>query len=229
MSTGGVGADVPVGPDNWQLPPVNRRAYWHVKDIFPAQLISRGEGPARKLAVASQPRELSEIGLTHPDGSVMTVGQVLAETYTDAYVVLQDGEVVAEGYGPEGGPDRTHALMSISKSVVGCVGAALIDRGLLDDGRLVTDYVPELGVSGYAGATVRNVIDMRSGVRFREDYGDPAAEVRVLGQWIHGPAGDHRGLYGFLVGLAAEAPHGQRFLYRSAETDVLGWVCERAA
>jgi CubicO group peptidase (beta-lactamase class C family) len=29
--------------------------------------------------------------------------------------------------------------------------------------------------------------------------------------------------------LQAEAPHGDRFLYRSAESDVLGWVCERAA
>ncbi len=38
-----------------------------------------------------------------------------------------------------------------------------------------------------------------------------------------------RGLYRFLATLSAEVPHGTRFLYRSAESDVLGWVCERAA
>ena len=41
--------------------------------------------------------------------------------------------------------------------------------------------------------------------------------------------GEPRGLHRFLATLQAEAPHGERFLYRSAESDVLGWVCERAA
>jgi CubicO group peptidase (beta-lactamase class C family) len=62
------------------------------------------------------------------------------------------------------------------------------------------------------------VLDMRSGVAFTEDYADPDSDLRRLG----------RGLYEQLRGLRVEAPHGSRFLYRSAETDVLGWVCERA-
>ena len=146
---------------------------------------------------------------------------------------MQDGALVAEWYAPEGAPDRTHAVMSVSKSVVGCIVAALVDRDLLDTDQLVTEYIPELAASGYADATVRHVLDMRSGVRFREDYLDPEAEVAVLARWI-GPVplpGETSppGMYRYLAGLSAEAPHGQRFLYRSAETDVLGWVCERAA
>ena len=154
-------------------------------------------------------------------------------TYTDAYVVLQDGELVAEWYAPEGAPERTHAVLSISKSVVGCVAAALVDRNLLDTDQPVTAYVPELSASGYAGATARHLLDMRSGVRFREDYLDPDAELGVLARWIGESSApgeaSPRGLYRYLVGLSAEAPHDQRFLYRSAETDVLGWVCEQAA
>ena len=153
---------------------------------------------------------------------------MLADTYTDAYVVMQDGALVTEWYVPEGAPDRTHAVMSISKSVIGCVVAALVDRDLLDPDRLITEYVPELATSGYAGATVRHVLDMRSGVRFREDYLDPDADLGVMARWISqapmpGEASP-RGMHQYLVGLSAEAPHGQRFLYRSAETDVLGWV-----
>jgi CubicO group peptidase (beta-lactamase class C family) len=57
--------------------------------------------------------------------------------------------------------------------------------------------------------------------------------VRLLDEWIGwrpgGHGGEPRGLYPFLTTLRAEAPHGARFLYRSAETDVLGWVCERVA
>ncbi len=48
----------------------------------------------------------------------------------------------------------------------------------------MTDYVPELADSGFAGATVQHLLDMRSGVRFREEYSNPEAEVRQLDRWI---------------------------------------------
>ena len=121
--------------------------------------------------------------------------------------------------------------MSVSKSVVGCVAAVLIDRGLLDPDAEITSYVPELAGSGYAGALVRHVYDMRSGVRFVEEYANPDSDIRRLDEWVEWQPGqgEPRGLYRFLATLQAEAPHGERFLYRSAESDVLGWVCERAA
>ena len=222
----------PATAENWQEPPFNRWAYWHIREILPTYLVSRGAGPARGLPASAATADLLGIGLTRIDGSAGTVGAVFEDTFTDAYVVLKDGELVSEWYGPEGAPDRPHALMSVSKSVVGCVAAVLIERGQLDADHEITDYVPELAASGYAGATVRHVLDMRSGVRFLEDYASPQAEVRVLADWIGprpGPDGEARGLYPFLATLQAEAPHGRRFLYRSAETDVLGWVCERAA
>jgi len=236
MSTVGGGesaAALRVNAQNWQSPPFNRWAYWHVKEILPTLPIPRRSGPSRELVPANAPAGVTDVTLTSVDGSVVTVGQVMADTYTDAYVVMQDGALVAEWYAADGAPDRTHAVMSISKSVVGCVAGALVDHNLLDTGQLVTEYVPELAPSGYAGATVQHVLDMRSGVRFREDYLDPDAEVTVLARWVSqaplpGEASP-RGVYQYLVGLPAEAPHGERFLYRSAETDVLGWVCERAA
>jgi CubicO group peptidase (beta-lactamase class C family) len=225
----------PVTARNWQDPPFNRWAFWHVAEILPTYRVSRGQGPARSLPEnESGPKpDLPAIAITRADGSPGTVGDVLADTFTDAYVVLQDGELVTEWYGPQGAPDRTHALMSISKSVVGCVAAVLIDRGQLDADREITAYVPELAASGYAGATVRNVLDMRTGVRFLEEYTNPQADISRLDEWIgwqpDDPGGEPRGLYRFLTTLQAEAPHGTRFLYRSAESDVLGWVCERAA
>ncbi len=226
---------VPVTARNWQDPPVNRWAYWHAGEILPAYRVPRGPGPARALPAASAraATDLLAIDVTRTSGSAGTVGEVLADTSTDAYVVLQDGELVTEWYGPQGGPDQTHALMSVSKSVVGCVAAVLIDRGQLDADREITGYIPELAASGYAGATVRHVLDMRSGVRFTEEYDNPQADIRRLDDWIgwqpDGPGSEARGLYRFLATLPAETPHGARFLYRSAESDVLGWACERAS
>ena len=126
------------------------------------------------------------VEVTRVDGSRATVADVLADTFTDAYAVLQDGSLVAEAYHPTGGPHQTHAVLSITKSVVGCVAGILADRGLLDPSRDVVDYVPELADSGYAGATAQDLLDMRSGVRFREEYTNPDAEVRQLDRWIVG-------------------------------------------
>lgn len=219
--------DVPVpgemaNADNWHAPPFNRWAYWHVKDILPTQVVARAPGQVRELPPASVALDPFEVPVTRVDDVESTVGEIMTETYTDALVVLQDGALVCEWYGPQGDPARTHAVMSVTKSVVGCLAAALVDDGLLDTGRPVTDYVPELITSGYAGATVRHVLDMRSGVHFEEDYTKPHSDVHLLGE-------SPDGVYAYLMGLAAEAEHGSRFLYRSAEADVLGWVCERAA
>ena len=225
---------VPVTARNWQDPPFNRWAFWHVGEILPTYRVPRGDGPVRDLppSVAAVDRAgLLAVPVTRADRSPGTVGEVLTDTFTDAYLVLQDGGLVTEWYDPEGAPDRPHALMSVSKSVVGCVAAVLIDRGQLDPDREIAGYLPELAASGYAGALVRHVYDMRSGVRFLEEYANPRSDIRRLDEWIgwQPGGGEPRGLYRFLATLQSEAPHGERFLYRSADSDVLGWVCERAA
>ena len=234
------GQGAPVTALNWQDPPANRWAFWHVGDLLPTYRVPRGDGAPRPLPAAPGRPDLLSVLVNRMDRtgkppSTSTVGDVLGDTYTDAYLVLQDGQLVTEWYGPLGAPDRTHALMSVSKSVVGCVAAVLIDRGLLDPDAEITSYVPELAGSGYAGALVRHVYDMRSGVRFLEEYANPDSDIRRLDEWVEWQPGrgqepvEPRGLYRFLATLQAEAPHGERFLYRSAESDVLGWVCERAA
>ena len=73
-----------------------------------------------------------------------------------------------------------HLLMSVSKSLVGCVAGILAGRGLLDPEAPVSTYVPEVAGAGYGGATVRDLLDMRTGVPFSETYTDPDAEVRVM-------------------------------------------------
>src|SRR5215475_716328 len=207
---------VPVTALNWQDPPANRWAFWHVGDVLPTYWVPRGDGAPRPLPAAAARPDLLSVPVTRMDRtagaqSASTVGDVLADTYTDAYLVLQDGTLVTEWYGPLGAPDRPHALMSVTKSVVGCVAAVLIDRGRLDPDAEITSYVPELADSGYAGALVRHVYDMRSGVRFLEEYANPDADIRRLDEWVGWHPGQReprepRGLYRFLATLEAEAP-----------------------
>jgi CubicO group peptidase (beta-lactamase class C family) len=198
---------------------------WNLRELVPTQRVSRGNGPAMALPEHPGRLDLADISVKRVDGDTGSVQEVLDETFTDAFGVLQDGAVAAEWYAPGGGPDRVHAVLSVTKSLVGCVAGILVERGVLDEHRRVEHYVPELGSSGYAGASVRDLLDMRSGVRFVEDYADPSAELRLMDDWVLGD----RGLYAYLETLRAERGHGGHFLYRSCETDALGWVCERAS
>ena len=215
---------------NWQEPPFNRWAFRHMREFIPTHLI-----PARRRRPGPLPASRRRMGnppVARLDGSAATVADVLADTFTDAFVVLHDAKVVAERYYAGMTASTRHLLMSVSKSIVGCVAGVLADRGLLDPRTLVTSYVPEVSASGYAGATIRDLLDMRTGVAFSETYTAPDAEVRVMERsmgWRPARAGDPVGAYAFLAALGAAGPHGGEFTYRSADSDMLGWVCERVS
>lgn len=220
-----------VNLDNWQTAPRLRWSFQHVDELFPTCAISRGDGPVARLAPA--PVDLGLVPVTLFDGTVITVADVMAQTDTDGWIVGRAGHVMAEHYPHGMAPGTRHLLMSISKSLVGTVAGALVDGGLLDPAAPLVSYVPELAASGYAGATVRHLLDMRSGIQFSEAYLDPAAEVRLLEQAIGWASrtqpGVPRTMYEFLLTLRQKGPHGGPFEYRSGETDVLGWICEAAA
>jgi CubicO group peptidase (beta-lactamase class C family) len=57
------------------------------------------------------------------------VDDVLRDTWTDALVVLHDGHLVEERYLSGMSADTPHLLMSVSKSIVGCVAGILVDEG----------------------------------------------------------------------------------------------------
>lgn len=217
--------------DNWQAAPQLHWSFQHVEELFPTAVISRGVGPVVEFSAAPEP--VTEITVAHPDGTSSTVAEIMGATNTDGWIITQKGHVLAEQYRHGMTPETRHLLMSVSKSLVGVVAGSLIAGGELDTGEPLSAYVPDLGEGGYAGATVRHLLDMRSGIHFSEDYLDPEAEVRVLEQAIGWAPRQHplvpHTMYDFLLTLRQKAPHGGPFEYRSGETDVLGWVCEAAA
>jgi CubicO group peptidase (beta-lactamase class C family) len=218
---------------NWQDPPFNRWAFRHMRELIPSHLIPASRpGPVPTRPPLASARQVGDPPVARLDGSASTVQEVLADTFTDAFVVMHDGQLVAEQYHSGMTAGTRHLLMSVSKSIVGCVAGVLADRELLDLRARVTAYVPEVGRSGYAGATIRDLLDMRTGVAFRETYTAPDAEVRVMERsmgWRPAQPGDLEGAYPYLATLGSAGPHGGEFTYRSADTDMLGWVCERAS
>jgi CubicO group peptidase (beta-lactamase class C family) len=215
---------------NWQDPPFNRWAFRHMRELIGSQPIPGGQAGAGPLPAAGRP--MGNPLVSRLDGGTTTAEEVFAETFTDALVVVHDGQVVAERYYAGMTAGTRHLLMSVSKSIVGCVAGVLAGRGLLDPEAPVTAYVPEVSHSGYAGATIRDLLDMRTGVAFRETYTALDAEVRVMERsmgWRPALPGDPEGAYPYLATLGRAGPHGGEFTYRSADSDMLGWACERAS
>jgi CubicO group peptidase (beta-lactamase class C family) len=215
---------------NWQDPPFNRWAFQHVRELIPTARIPRGDAPPWRL-------ETDEAGIAairfRSGGRELSIADLLAQTCTDGFLVVNRGQIVAERYFNGLAPDVPHLLMSVSKSVVAALAGVLAGRGLLDVSAPVTDIVPGLRGTSFEGATVQQLLDMRTGTRFDESYHNPQADVRRYERvYLWRPDdGQPRpaGALGYFATLGNDGPHGGPFRYRSILTDVLAWVLERAA
>jgi CubicO group peptidase (beta-lactamase class C family) len=228
----------PVPEAEWDRAPWNRWSFQHVRELLPTVEVWRGSGPVRPLARAEQ--DLDGLMVTGTDGAPVTLSAFLERTFTDGFLVLKDGAIVYERYF-NGMDERTlHLSQSVAKSFIGMLTGILVGRGIIDLDAPVTNVLPELSSTAYRGATLQQVLDMTSGVRFNEDYTDPFSDIGrsdVAAGWKPLPPGaiesGHdwpQDIFSFILGLRTqERDHGARFAYRSIETDVLAFVLERAA
>jgi CubicO group peptidase (beta-lactamase class C family) len=216
---------------NWRQAPWNCWAFHHVQHILPVARIAHD--PARVAALPHTEAPLHDLEFVGPSSERWTLGRLLPETSTDGFLVLQRGRIVHEWYGNGLTPRDPHIVFSVSKSITGILAGILVERGQLDPAAPVTRYVPEAAGSVYGDCSVRHVLDMTVGIAFVEDYLDTTgdfARYRAATGW--NPVGDPAlagDLRGFLLTLRRdENPHGAKFHYVSPNSDLLGWILERA-
>ena len=209
---------------NWRTAPFSRWAFRNIRSILPVAEIDNAPGSA--WAFQARPCSFDGFGVKLPNGATLDLQGFLTRTATDGLIVLHQGKIAFEFY--DGGLDRDtpHILMSATKSITGLIAGILADRGELDVDAEVTTYVPEVAATAYRGATVRQLLDMRAGVVL--DAGGLQAYADASG-WEPLPVGATADLHRFYETMRAKAtPHGGPFAYVSANTDLLGWVIERA-
>jgi CubicO group peptidase (beta-lactamase class C family) len=126
-----------------------------------------------------------------------------------------------------------HLSQSVAKSVTSTVAGILVGRGLLDPQQEVCHYLPELGDTGWRAATLRQVLDMTTGVRYVENYEALDSDIAVTdvasGWKTPAPGRNYPAcIWDQILTLTdTDMPHGQLFRYRSIETDVLAHCMER--
>ena len=207
---------------NWRKAPYCHWAFHHVREIIPSA------------EIPNDPTKVWELEPSTMDTSNLGLDEAMARTDCDAVVVLHKDKLVHESYRNGMTSRDPHILMSVSKSMLGLVAGTLVERGELAEDDLITKYVPELKNTAYVGATVRDLLDMRAGVLFDEDYlatEGPIIDYRYAANWNPVPK-DHApiDLRSFMSLLTEpDGPHGGRFHYVSPNTDLLAWVFERAS
>jgi CubicO group peptidase (beta-lactamase class C family) len=215
---------------NWRTPPFNRWAFHHVREILPTAEIPND--PWAVWQLPSEPEDFDHLEIEQADGSRLRFDAFLETGAVSGMVVLHQGRLVYEAYANGLGAYAPHILMSVSKSLLGVLMGILMARGLIDGDSLVTDHIPELEASAYRGARLRDLLDMRVGVAFGEDYealSGPIIDYRKATNWNPldpGEApGDLRSFFSTLT--ASDGAHGGRNHYVSPNTDLIGWIIER--
>ncbi|MEP5155217.1 serine hydrolase [Planktotalea sp.] len=176
--------------------------------------IPRGDGPVAEL----------------PKGDAITLATDVDTWITDrtvtSLVVLKDGALVHESYYQGTKPEDLRISWSVAKSYLSALLGVIVADGAitsLDDP--VTKYAPSLKGGAYDGSTVRNVLNMASGVTFDEDYLDQSSDINKMGRVL--------ALGGSMDGFAADlketfvAP-GVDWQYVSIDTHILSMVIRGA-
>ena len=221
---------------DWDRPPWNRWSFQHVREILPTAEVWRGSGPVRHLP--RDERDLDGLAAKGVSGESTTLLRLLDETYTDGFLVIKDGAIAYERYFNGMGERSLHLSQSMAKSLTAAAAGILVGRGVLQVDAPVTGYLPELDDTAYRGATLQQVLDMTTGVRFDESYSNPYSDIGrsdVASGWKPIPPDSDpqfrwpRHMFELILSLGdLDRRHGDLFAYRSIETDVLAFCMERA-
>jgi CubicO group peptidase (beta-lactamase class C family) len=218
-------ADARAMYDGAMLPDAAVRAFAASDKLFPVRVVRRG-AKVRELPAAAAPLRNVRFAVA---GKTYDLFDYLALNRVVGVLVLKDGEVALEDYELGIGPATRWPSFSVAKSASSTlVGAALQEGaiGSLDD--RVTKYVPALRGGAYEGVSVRNILQMASGVKWDETYTDPKSDRRKLLDLQLQPDPKPGFILGYMSALSKAGAPGSLWNYNTGETYVVGAVLEGA-
>jgi len=162
------------------------------------------------------------------------VGHFTALPSFSAMVIIRGQHILFERYACDFGKDQPHSIQSITKTIINLIIGQLVEDGVLDLSRRVEDYIPEIG-SGYAKATLQQVLNMDVANEYSEDFSDPWCTYyrheEVMGWRLPQNPQIEISQREFITQIASPDTTNRsgHIQYKDANTDVMGWVVERAS
>ena len=202
---------------------VNTLTFHNMDEIFQTRTVPRS-GPVWEL-----PSETKPLDFTYEfDGQTRQAEAALERTYTNALLILKDGRIVFETYRNNTDPRTRFISFSMSKSITSMMIGRALEEGFiesLDDP--IVDYLPELERGAYRHATIRQIMEMRSGVDYPERYDFDNPGVAATNH-VNSLVLNLTRFADMACIVREKADPGSVFEYKTLDTAVLGWLLERA-
>ena len=159
-------------------------------------------------------------------GGKYTLDDYFARSFVLSFVVLKENRIVLEKYFHDAGPDSRFLSNSVAKSILSVMIGHAIESGRIESvNDRVIRYLPDLAQSGYKETTIKNLLQMSSGVKFDEAYLSPDSEIARFGQALLQGTQSFRE---FAATIQPKRKPGTQFEYQSINSQVLGLILERA-
>ncbi len=200
------------------------RNFSHMKDIFYFEPVpNKSTAPAEgEWAEALSPMP-ETYNFKDKSGKIE---ERLADFQTTSLLVLHKGQIVHEAYYLNTIKEDRRISWSMAKSVLSAMFGIAVGEGKIASLQDPVDkYVPALKESAYKGVTIRNVLNMASGVKFNENYLDFDSDIKRMGRVLAlGGSMDE-----FTASIKErEREQGSKRQYVSIDTHVLGMVLRAA-
>jgi len=215
-------ADEPIGTvrqvyDGKLYPDIQVNTFRNIDRLFSTRTVARGE-TVSPLPMSEQP--LQEFSYT-VEGKTFDLYDVLSLNRVSGLLIVRNGEILFEKY-LLGNDEHTRWMsMSVVKSMTATLIGAAIQDGLInsiDDP--IVNYLPRFQGSAYDGVTVKNLLQMTSGVAWNETYTDPASDRRAM---LEAQIGQQPGaILDLMASLPRAAEPGTSWNYSTGETHVAG-------
>jgi CubicO group peptidase (beta-lactamase class C family) len=208
---------------------------WHMLDSDVNSLMFRSmdelfttRSVPRAGAVWNLPRSDRPLDFAYSwQGQTLQADAILERTYTNALLVLKDGRIVNETY-RNGSNEHTRFIgWSMTKSITSVLIGCALTEGRIDAlDTPIARYLPELAEGGYAGASILDVMEMRSGVDYEERYDFENPGTAATNHIVALVRNTARFADAAKTLRSIHRP-GEHFQYKTIDTAVLGWLVER--
>ncbi len=196
-----------------------RVAFRSIAQVAPTRKIKAGSSPYR---LEAKPMDLGDVTYDVGDES-FTLKEFLTDNAVMGMIVVKDDMILLEHYAEDMTEESVWVSFSVTKSVSSMlIGAAIQDGFIKSVDEPVVHYLPRLRGTSYENSTIRNVLNMASGVRWNEDYTDPESDVSKAG------ADNGLALVSYLAELPVDAEPGKKFNYNTGETNLVSEILRSA-
>ncbi|NQV85809.1 MAG: serine hydrolase [Woeseiaceae bacterium] len=190
----------------------------NMEKIGPTRLVSAGGNP---YPLPRNETDLGSVKFSYED-AVWTIDQYVETQKIAGIIVIRKGEIIYERYELGNTEESRWVSYSVAKSVTSMLVGAAIKDGYIDSvDEMITDYLPRLKGTPYGQSSIRNVLQMSSGVEWNEDYADPESDINTT-PW------ETLAIYDYLGDKPRASEPGEVFGYNTAETNLVGNIVRSA-